>query len=281
MATAGIVNNIEAVREAIRLYGERLKRDVHEETKKKMADIAYRSAEATPFGDKDRLRAEISNLPITKDGGKRRYGNTQYVGQYKLINWERKLKGLKTLGNGKFKRVKSYVARPGSMVAEEKITKRRTKSSLAGLGITSNIYAMDGKYKKFTQSRVRSIKFIRAAWGVAAAFFSKGFKRGEFGPETLARFSGKQYGGGDIKQVGDSLAEYSIFNNAGRYDTRYKKRGQDTAPERSAADQSRAENIIETALQKGIQAVLVDITQYFEKRAARFQSEIRILNKFK
>ena len=280
MATAGIVNNIEAVRTAIRLYGERLKRDVHEETKKKMADIAYRSAEATPFGDKDRLRAEISNLPITKDGGKRRYGNTQYVGQYKLINWERKQKGLLPLGNSRFRKVTKYIVKPGAMSVQEKTSRRRNQVRAGGPSLRANPF-MDGKYKSFIQSRIRSIKFIRAAWGVAAAFFSKGFKRGEFGPETLARFSGKQYGGGDIKQVGDSLAEYSIFNNAGRYDTRYKKRGQDTAPERSAADQSRAENIIETALQKGIQAVLVDITQYFEKRAARFQSEIRILNKFK
>jgi hypothetical protein len=281
MATAGVMNNIEAVREAIRLYGERVKNDSHKQIQKKMGDIAYRASEATPYGDKDRLRNEISNLPITKDGGRKRYGNTQYVGQYKLMNWERKLKGLPTLGNSKFKKVKSYVTRPGSMVAEERITKRRTQNRLAGLGVTSNIYAMDGKYKRFIQARIRSIKFIRAAWGVAAAFFGKPFDRGDFGPDALARFSGKQYGGGEIEKIGDNLTQYSIFNGAGRFDTRRKKPGQETAPQRPSADQARAESIITKALQRGVDFVLADIIKYFEDRAKRFQKEIRILNKFK
>lgn len=275
------MTNIEAVREAIKLYGQRVKNDSHEQIKKKMGDIAYRAAEVTPFGDAGKLRAEISNLPITKDGGRKRYGNTQYVGQYKLMNWERRLKGLPTLGNSKFKKVKSYVTRPGSMVAEERITKRRTRNRLAGLGVTSNMYAMDDKYKKFIQARIRSIKFIRAAWGVAASFFGKPFNRGDFGPDALARFSGKQYGGGNIKNIGGELTEYSIFNGAGKFDTRQRKPGQETAPQRPSSDQARAESIISKALQKGVDFVLADIIRYFEDRANRFQAEIKILNKYK
>lgn len=280
MATAGVMNNIEAVREAIRLYGQRVKNDSHKQIQKKMGDIAYRASEATPYGDKDKLRNEISNLPITKDGGRKRYGNTQYVGQYKLINWERKQRGLLPVGNSKFRRVTKYITKPGSMSVEEKTIRRRNQIRGEGPSKRANPF-MDGKYKKFIQARARSIKFIRAAWGVAAAFFGKPFDRGDFGPNALGRFSGQKYGGGEIEKIGDSLTQYSIFNGAGRFDTRRKKPGQETAPQRPSADQARAEAIITKALQRGVDFVLADIIQYFEERAKRFQNEIRILNKFK
>jgi hypothetical protein len=61
--------------------------------------------------------------------------------------------------------------------------------------------------------KIRSIKFIRAAWSVAAvAFGGKPFSRGDFGPNALARFSGLAYGGGDVKPIGPDITEYSIFN---------------------------------------------------------------------
>jgi hypothetical protein len=280
MATAGIVNNIEAVKEAIKIYGLMVKGDADKAIRKKMGDIAFQAAANTYRGEKEKLRAEISSLPITKDGGRKRYGNTQYVGQYKLINWERKQKGLLPLGNSKFRKVSKYTTRPGSMSVEEKIIKRRNQVRAGGPSLRANPF-MDGKYKSFIQSRIRSIKFIRAAWGVAAQFFGKSFSRGDFGPNALARFSGKQYGGAEVKPIGDNITEYSMFNGAGRFDTRKRKVGQQTAPERPSEDQERAAKIIEDGLNKGVQAVISDITQYFETRAGRLQQALRVLNKFK
>lgn len=280
MATSGVQTNIDAVKNAIKLYGLVVKKDADVAIKKKMGDIAFQAGANTYFTEKDKLRNEISSLPITKDGGRKRYGNTQYVGQYKLINWERKQKGLLPLGNSRFRRVAKYIVKPGAMSVQEKISRKRNQARAGGPSLRANPF-MDGKYKSFIQSRIRSIKFIRAAWGVAAQFFGKSFTRGDFGPNALARFSGLQYGGAEIKPIGDSITEYSMFNGAGRFDTRRKKVGQQTAPERSSADQEKVAKIIEDGLNKGIQAVLADITQYFEGRATRLQQAIRVLNKTK
>lgn len=274
MAQSGILTNIDAVKNAINLYKEVSRKDADVAFRSKMADIAFRASENTIYATKEAIRAEISNLPITKDGGKKRYGNSQYVGQYKLINWERKLKGLPALGGSKY-RFKN-LSKPNSMVYEEK--RVRNKSRLAGLG--TNLF-MDGKYKSFIQSRVRSAKFIRAAWGVAAEFFGKPFSRGDFGPAARARFSGLQYGGASVKPISPNITEYAMFNGAGRYDTRRKRPGSRTAPERSSQDQEKAAKIIEAGLDKGISEVLADITKYFETRQKRVLAAIRVLNKLK
>jgi hypothetical protein len=282
MAISGITTNIDAVKDALKIYGLVVRKDAEAETKKKMASIAYEAARFTPFGEKGALRAEISNLPITKDGGKKRYGNTQYVGQYKLINWQRKLAGLLPVGGSKFRKVSQYKVKPGALSVEEKEIKRRNKSRSAfGPSLRANPF-MDGKYKAFIAGRIRSIKFIRAAWSVAAvALGGKPFSRGDFGPAAIARFSGQAYGGGDIKSIGPDVTEYSIFNGAGKYDTRRAIKGVQSAPERPSKDQERAARIIEDALDKGVTAVLADITKYFETRAERYQKAIRILNRFK
>lgn len=288
MAISGITTNIDAVKDALKIYGLVVRKDAEAETKKKMASIAYEAARFTPFGEKGALRAEISNLPITKDGGKKRYGNTQYVGQYKLINWQRKLAGLLPVGGsrmrktGVFRRVVKKDEDGEIISIDYKQSKRRNKSRSAfGPSLRANPF-MDGKYKAFIASRIRSIKFIRAAWSVAAvALGGKPFSRGDFGPAALARFSGQAYGGGDIKSIGPDVTEYSIFNGAGKYDTRRAIKGVQSAPERPSKDQERAAKIIEDALDKGVTAVLADITKYFETRAERYQKAIRVLNRFK
>lgn len=275
------MTNLDAVKEAIKVYGLVVRKDADAETKKKMASIAFEAARFTPFGEKGALRAEISRLPITKDGGKKRYGDSQYVGQYKLINWQRKLSGLLPVGGSKFRKVKTFKVRSGAMSVEEAIVKRRNRVRSGGPSQRSNPF-MDGKYKSFIQARIRSIKFIRAAWSVAAvALGGKPFSRGDFGPAALARFSGQAYGGGEIKSIGPDITEYSIFNGAGKYDTRRAIKGVQSAPERPSRDQERAAQIIEEALNKGLEAVLADITKYFETRADRFQKAIRVLNRFK
>lgn len=282
MPTSGIINNIDAVKEALKIYGLVVRKDAQEQTKKKMADIAYEAARFTYYGDKGAIRAEISNLPITKDGGKKRYGNTAYVGEYKLINWQRKLSGLLPLGGSKFRKVKQYKVRPGALSVEEKEIKRRNKvNSSLGPSKRNNPF-MDGKFKAFIGARIRSIKFIRAAWSVAAvALGGKPFSRGDFRQNALDRFSGLAYGGGGVKTIGPDITEFSIFNGAGKYDTRRKIKGVQNPPERPAKDQERAAIIIQDALDKGVSAVLADITRYFETRAERYQKAIRILNRFR
>ena len=276
VATAGIKTNIDAVKEALRVYGLVVRKDADKEVRLKIADIAWRASEATYFSPKGKVRAEISNLPITKDGGKKRYGDTQYVGQYKLMNWERKLKGLPTLGGGKFRNINT--TRPNSLVYTEK--RKKLGGKLSGLGVKGNYYNMLGKYKAFIKHREDSTKFIRAAWAPAAEFFGKPFQRGrDFGPKAISRFTGKMYGG-EVKSYGGDLTEYSMFNGAGKFDIRRKKPNSQTAPERSSADQARARGIIEVALEIGARKVLDGLTRYFEGRAQRFQRAMRVLNKF-
>lgn len=262
MAFSGIKTNMDELIKTIDLYKEVVKKNADDATRKKMGDIAFRAAKNTAYTTKELIRSEISNLPNTKDGGKKRYGSGKYIGQYKLINWVRKNKGLPTLGGGTRKSVGDKTKRVGSR--------------LSGLGVTGNIYSMQGKYKKFIQSRVRSIKFLRAAWGVAASFFKKPFERGDFGPGALGRFSGKAYGGAAIKPIGENMIEYSMFNGAGKYDTRFSP-----VRERSAADQERAARIIEDALNRGVDEVLADINQYFERNIDRVEKVARNLNTLK
>lgn len=256
---------MEAVIKAIEDYKSVVKLDADVASRKKMADIAFRASKNTPYTSKEIIRSEISNLPITKDGGRKRYGDTQYVGQYKLINWVRKNRGLRPLGNSKIRRVE----------VKGKIRKIKNRVHAKGPSMVASNF-MDGKYKKFIQARIRSIKFLRAAWGVAASFFGKSFERGDFGPESLSRFSGKAYGGARITPMGENMVEYSMFNGAGQFDTRYKP-----VRERSAQDQERAAKIIEDALNKGIQEVIDDIHVYFEKNTSKIDKTAKNLNIFK
>jgi hypothetical protein len=262
---SGIKTNMEAVIKAIEDYKQVVSKDADEAARKKMGDIAFRAAKNTAYTSKEIIRSEISNLPITKDGGKKRYGNTKYVGQYKLINWERKLRGLRPLGNSRFRKI----------AADGKIKKIKNIVHAKGPSMSASNF-MDGKYKKFIQARIRSIKFLRAAWGVAAAFFKKPFERGDFGPESLSRFSGKAYGGARVTSQGDDKIEYSMFNGAGQFDTRRKP-----AIPRSAQDQERAAKIIEDGLNAGLSEVLNDIHLYFEKNTTKIDKISRNLNTFK
>ena len=281
MAQDGILTNIEALQDALRVYGLVVKKEADLAIRNKMADLAFAAAKNTKFADRASIRSQISNLPITKDGGTNRTGKTQYVGQYKLINWERKMKGLKALGNSKFRRVTSYIARPGSMSVEEKIIKRRNRVHAKGPAMpTSNF--MDGKYKMFIKKREESSKFLRIGWARAAEFFGKPFSRGrDFGSKTQARISGEAYGSASVKNFGGDLTEYAMSNYAGRFDVRQRKIGQSTAPERSSQDQERAATIIESALNLGIQEVFADIIKYFETRMPRVEAAMRQINKLK
>ena len=82
---------------------------------------------------------------------------------------------------------------------------------------------MDGKYKDFLKARSRGSKFLRIGWACAAAALGRPFGRGDFGSATLARLSGKAYGGGaTIDRVAPGRSVFTIYNGAGVFDLRYK-----------------------------------------------------------
>jgi hypothetical protein len=273
--TAGVLTNIDELNEALAIYQKVVKVEASEAVRNKMADIAFRASQNTDFTPRDSIRSQLSNLPITKDGGKKRSGNTKYVGLYKLINWQRKLNGLLPAGGSKY-RMKN-ITKPGSMVYQE----RRVKNQIRGSGPSQRINPfMDGKYKAFLKVRSSSSKFIRVAWGVAADFYGKPFSRGDFGSSALARFSGQAYGGASIKQVNADMAEFSMFNGAGSFDLRGKE------PKlRSAKDQTNARKIIEAGLKKAVDFVLYDskngIVPYLQARAKRVEQALKVMGRLK
>ena len=69
MAQDGILTNISAIQDALRVYGLVVKKEADLAIRNKMADIAFAAAKNTKFRDRAVIRSEISNLPITKDGG--------------------------------------------------------------------------------------------------------------------------------------------------------------------------------------------------------------------
>lgn len=272
---SGILTNIDELKSVLEVYQNVVRKSAPEAVRNVMGDVAFRAAQETQFTPREKIRNQLSNLPITKDAGKKRYGNTQYVGQYKLINWLRKLNGLDPAGNSKFRKVKTFSIK-GPM-ATMKTTKKRNIPRNTGPSAGIERF-MDGKYKGFLQVRARSSKFLRVGWAIAADFYGKPFGRGDFGTATLARLSGEGYGGGSIKQLNPDLAEFSMFNGAGKFDLRGK------APVvRSAADQGRASTIIEQALKRAVDAVLYNpksgLVPYLEARVDRVQKALRAMGR--
>jgi len=248
----GIVSNYEQVQKALQDYVAVRNQAVYDSVKEKMADIAFKAAQNTRFAERSDIRAEISNLPITKDNGRKRTGNTQYVGQYKLMNWQRKNMGLYPLGNSRVRKVRVLASKGPS--ASTKIVKKqnipRNTGPSAGLA-----RFMDGKYKGFLQARTRSSKFLRIGWACAAAALGKSFSKGDFGSATLERLSGKAYGGGaTITNLAPGSNRFEIYNGTGVFDLRYKG-----TPMRSANDIARARAVQEAGLIQGIQAEIKNI----------------------
>ena len=109
----GIVSNYAQVQKALEDYVKVRNQSVYDSVKEKMANIAFKAAQNTYFTPRATIKANLLSLPITKDNGKKRTGNTQYVGLYKLINWQRKNMGLIPLGGTK------------KMIVGMKITKKK------------------------------------------------------------------------------------------------------------------------------------------------------------
>jgi len=243
----GIVSNYPQVQQALQAYVMVRNQAIYDSVKEKMADIAFKAAQNTRFAPREEIRAKISSLPITKDNGRKRSGNTQYVGQYKLINWQRKNMGLYPLGNSRVRKVKVLASRGPS--ASTRIVKKQNIPRNTGPSAGLNRF-MDGKYKSFLQARARGSKFLRIGWACAAAALGKPFSKGDFGSATLERLSGKAYGGGaNITNLAPGSNRFEIYNGTGVFDLRYKG-----TPMRSTNDIARARAVQEAGLMQGIQA---------------------------
>ena len=239
----GIVSNIPELQEWIKAYAVAKNKSIYDATLKRMKNVAYKAWQYTYYSDPSNIKAQLSNLPITKDTVKRG-GNTQFVGLYKLINWERKNKGLDPLG-GSRPRIKG----------KKKYLVRQTKPTA--------LY-MQGKYKGFLAARARSARWLRLGWMAALKSMGVSGTRGKNwgGGEnaTLDRILGKPYGGGSqIKKIGPGNTEFMIYNGVGVFDHRYKP-----VRSRPDTDVQKARAIQEEGLNKAIQEEISDIYKHIK-----------------
>lgn len=247
---ASVTGNFPAFKKALDLYVRISRKTVFEAVRGAMGDVAFSAAENTYHTTKEAIDSQFQNLPIKGNEKGPRKGDTKFVGQYKIINWERKNKGLDPLGGSKFRKIKKFsIKGPMAMM---KTTKKRNipRNTGPSQGVAR---FMDGKYKAFLQARKRSVKWLRIGWAAAAEMMGKPFRRGDFGPAAIQRIIGLKYGGGAIKPISSDITEFMIFNNTGRFDHRYK-----TPIPRSASDIARADEIMRKGLEAGIQKVIYD-----------------------
>jgi len=258
---ASVTGNFPAFKKALDLYVRISKKTVFDAVKNAMGDVAFSAAENTYNTTKEAIDSEFKNLPIRGREDKPRTGDTRFVGQYKIINWERKNKGMIPLGGSKYRTTGRKVTAfsyfdPGDFGIKTiiNIKKFRKKNTPRNTGPSQGVARfMDGKYKAFLQARKRSVKWLRIGWAAAAEMMGKPFRRGDFGPAAIQRIIGLKYGGGSIKPISSDITEFMIFNNTGRFDHRYK-----TPIPRSASDIARADEIMRKGLEAGIQKVIYD-----------------------
>lgn len=241
----GIVSNLPELQEWIKAYAEKRNKSVYESVLKRMRNVAYKAWKYTRSAEPSKIRSELSNLPITKESGGIRRTNPQYVGLYKLMNWERKNKGLDPLGGSK-KKIKG----------KKKYLVRETKPKA--------LY-MQGKYKGFLAARARSARWLRLGWMAALKSLGVSGTRGQNwgGGEgaTLDRITGKAYGGGSsIKKFRPGMTEFMIYNGVGVFDHRYKP-----VKLRPDSDVNRARAFQQEGLNKAIEEEISDIKDHLKK----------------
>ena len=256
----GIVSNYAQVQKALEDYVKVRNQSVYDSVKEKMANIAFKAAQNTYFAPRPTIKANLLSLPITKDNGRKRTGNTQYVGLYKLVNWQRKNMGLDPLGGSKKRQIgvkisKRKIFNKGledfgkeTQYKYKKVFGEQTPRNTGPSQGASRF--MDGKSKPFVQARMRGSKFLRIGWAAAAAVLGKPFNRGDFGSATIERLTGKAYGGGaNITNLAPGSNRFEIYNGAGVFDLRRKG-----TPMRSSSDIARAREVQKAGLMKGIEA---------------------------
>lgn len=241
---AGIQTNIPELQKWLKAYVAKRNATVYDSVLKKMRDIAYNAWKFTRYKDPSEIKGQLSNLPIKNDT-KPRSGASQWVGLYKLMNWERKNKGLIPLG-GSRKKIK------GKKVYRVRNTIQKGKY-------------MQGRTRGFLAARARSARWLRLGWMAALKSMGASNFRGQnYGggeDATLDRITGKAYGGGsNIKRMGEGNTEFSIYNGVGVYDHRYNP-----IKFRSESDVSRARAVQEEGLNKAIDFVIKDMVKYIAK----------------
>jgi len=239
----GIVSNIPELQEWIKAYAVAKNKSIYDATLKRMKNIAYKAWKFTRNAEPSAIKGQLSNLPITKDN-KTRNSPSQWVGLYKLINWERKNKGLIALG-GSRRRIRG----------KKKYVVRQTRPQA---------FHMQGKTRGFLAARARSARWLRLGWMAALNSMGVSGTRGQhFGggeEATLDRITGKAYGGGSqIKKIGPGNTEFMIYNGVGVLDHRYKP-----VRERSSSDVARARAVQEEGLNKAIQEEISDIYKHIK-----------------
>lgn len=263
---AGIEVNLfdsKKFNDALQLYVMAQRKELADAINHVAGNVAFRASEFTePTVPKSaasaKIRSSLEGLPITKDNGRKRYGNTAYVGALKLMNWQRKNSGLVPVGNTK--KLRSF----GPSMSRRASQKRMGK--LTEAGGRQNRFA-DGKLYKFISRRASAAKFIRIGWAAAAQKFKKPFSRGRegFNDATIQRIGGAQ-----LAKPGP-MVEAVIINRAGGYDARFKPKrisGTNT-PGRTT---SGAIAIGTPALIKAMDFVSKDMMQYVATRLQRVAS---------
>lgn len=253
------MSNWPEVKKYLEAFVKVRNKSTYDVVRSKMADIAVSAARFTKYTERDKISASIMGLPNIGDT-KPRKGGGQYIGQYKLINWQRKLVGMPALGGGR-PRVKRKLL-PGGIFP---ITiKSKAKYKDKGL-------KMAGKYKGFLKYRRQGSKWLRIGWAAAAASLGKPFsgEKGDFGPATLARITGKAYGGGsNIKISGAGKFQFEIYNGTGVFDHRFKTKSTIKLPMRPASQIANARAIQEDGLKKGVVVQIADMAREILRRTS-------------
>ena len=256
---SGITSNWPQVQQALDAYVKVRNQSTYASVLEKMQGIAFKAAQYTEFSPREKIAANLQNLPNVGSTT----GGSKWVGLYKVINWQRKLTGQPALGGGR-PRIQRKIIKGGILPIELKKKARGNKE-----------LRMAGKTKGFIKRRADSSKWLRIGWALASEKLGKPFTKGDFGPATMARLSGQKYGGGaDIKINGAGKFQFEIFNGVGVFDHRYRPPGKVSAfsgrlPIRPANQIANARAIQERGLQRGVVEEIKNMAQIIIARTSK------------
>lgn len=256
---SGIVSNWPQVQQALDAYVKVRNQSTYASVLEKMQGIAFKAAQYTEFSPREKIAANLQNLPNVGSTT----GGSKWVGLYKVINWQRKLTGQPTLGGGR-PRIQRKIIKGGILPIELKKKARGNKE-----------LRMAGKTKGFIKRRADSSKWLRIGWALASEKLGKPFTKGDFGPATMARLSGQKYGGGaDIKINGAGKFQFEIFNGVGVFDHRYRPPGKvadfsGRLPIRPANQIANARAIQERGLKRGVVEEIKNMAQIIISRTSK------------
>lgn len=233
-------------------------------------NVAFRASQFTePSGSKSaamaKIKSSLENLPITKDNGRKRTGDTRLVGVMKLMNWQRKNSGLDPVGGGKFKKTGTF-RRVIKRDEDGEITSISYRESRKRIGKGSTLVAT-GKLRKFLNRRAAGAKFTKIGWLASVDKFTKGSasSREGFSSRTTNLI-------GDAKlAVPGPIVEALTINRAGQFDVRFKP-ARTSGANTPGRVTSGAIRIGTPALVKAIEFVRKDMIAYIAPRLQRIAS---------